>query len=220
MTVDPLLHPEPASRRFAALPPFAPAMRIGLLGGSFNPPHAAHRAISLFAIKRLGLDAVWWIVSPGNPLKDHSELSPFEARIAAARRVAADPRIVVTGLEHVIGTPYTVDTLRWLRRRCGGVRFVWLMGADNLIQFHRWKDWRAIARLAPIAVVDRGPTGLRALAAPAAQSLSGARLPESRAAGLVSAKPPAWVFLTGMKSPLSSTALRNRAKTAAAVLDS
>ena len=150
------------------LPPHAPGLRIGLLGGSFNPPHAAHRAISLFALKRLGLDRVWWLVTPGNPLKDVNALSPLPARIAAAQRIAHHPRIDVTGLEAVIHTRYTIDTLDWLTRRFPLVHFVWIMGADNLRQFHRWENWRGIAARIPIAVIDRGGVGPAALAGPAA----------------------------------------------------
>ncbi|MCO5132239.1 MAG: nicotinate-nucleotide adenylyltransferase [Xanthobacteraceae bacterium] len=184
-------------------------MRIGLLGGSFNPPHAAHRAISLFAIKRLRLDRVWWLVSPGNPLKNGYGPNDIVARAKAARRIARDPRIDVTCLEAVIGTRYTVDTIGYLRRRCGDARFVWIMGADNLAQFHRWEDWQRIAAMVPIAVIDRPPRSLRALAAPAAQALARHRLPERAAARLAGMEPPAWVFLGGMKLDLSSTSLRN-----------
>jgi nicotinate-nucleotide adenylyltransferase len=184
-------------------------MRVGLLGGSFNPPHAAHRAISLFALKRLKLDRVWWLLSPGNPLKEHNGLRTLIERERAARDVAEDPRIDVSCLEAVIGTRYTVDTITHLRRRVSGVRFVWIMGADNLAQFHRWKDWRRIAAEVPIAVIDRPPQSFRALAAPAAQALARYRLPENRAQSLSDQRPPAWVFLTGMKLSLSSTVLRN-----------
>jgi nicotinate-nucleotide adenylyltransferase len=184
-------------------------MRIGLLGGSFNPPHDAHRAISLFAIKRLKLDRVWWLVSPGNPLKDHGALRDLDQRAETARAMADDPRIDVSCLESVIGTRYTVDTISYLRRRAPGLRFVWIMGADNLSQFHRWQNWRRIASEVPIAVIDRPPQSFRALAAPAAQALARYRLPESRAGRLVDHRPPAWVFLTGMKLALSSTGLRN-----------
>ena len=160
-------------------------MRIGLLGGSFNPPHAAHRAISLFALKRLQLDRVWWLVTPGNPLKDNGAAArPRRPRRSAARDVADDPRIEVSCLEAVIGTRYTVDTISYLRRRVSGVRFVWIMGADNLAQFHRWQNWRRIAAEVPIAVIDRPPQSFRALAAPAAQALARYRLPENQAARL------------------------------------
>ncbi|MDR3470062.1 MAG: nicotinate-nucleotide adenylyltransferase [Xanthobacteraceae bacterium] len=196
--------------RRLALPHFAGGMRIGLLGGSFNPPHAAHRAVSLFAMKRLKLDRVWWLVSPGNPLKDTSTLHQLNERAAAAEAVADDPRIAVTCLEAVIGTRYTSDTIAYLRRRCADVRFVWIMGADNLAQFHRWRQWRQIVGQVPIAVIDRAPQGIRALASPAAQALSPYRLNERQAGLLATHEPPAWTFLTGMKLDLSSTALRNR----------
>jgi nicotinate-nucleotide adenylyltransferase len=184
-------------------------MRIGLLGGSFNPPHAAHRAISLFAIKRLKLDRVWWLVTPGNPLKDHGGLHDLNERVDAARQMANDPRIDISCLESVIGTRYTADTVNYLRRRASGLRFVWIMGADNLAQFHRWQNWRRIASEVPLAVIDRPPQSFRALAAPAAQALARYRLPENQAARLADQHAPAWVFLTGMKLKLSSTTLRN-----------
>ena len=190
------------------LPAHAPGLRIGLLGGSFNPPHAAHLAVSLFAMKRLRLDRVWWLISPGNPLKDNGSLHELEKRAQAARNMAADPRIDVTCLESVIGTRYTVETINYLRRRASGLRFVWIMGADNLAQFHRWQHWQRIASQVPIAVIDRPPQSFRALAAPAAQALGPYRLPENEAGRLADRRPPAWVFLHGLKSPLSSTALR------------
>jgi nicotinate-nucleotide adenylyltransferase len=191
-----------------AMPFYSNGMRIGLLGGSFNPPHAAHRAISLFAIKRLKLDRVWWLVTPGNPLKDHGSLRDLDARAEAARKMANDPRIDVSCLESVIGTRYTVDTISYLRRRASGLRFVWIMGADNLAQFHRWQNWRRIASEVPIAVVDRPPQSFRALAAPAAQALARYRLPENQAGRLADQRAPAWVFLAGLKLNLSSTGLR------------
>lgn len=184
-------------------------MRIGLLGGSFNPPHAAHRAISLFAMKRLQLDRVWWLVSPGNPLKDPSNLHDLAERAAAARAMADHPRIDVTCLETAIGTRYTVDTIKYLRRRCASTRFVWIMGADNLAQFHKWENWQQIASEVPFAVIDRPPQTLRGLAAPAAQALARYRIPEREAGSLADRNPPAWVFLTGLKLAMSSTRLRN-----------
>jgi nicotinate-nucleotide adenylyltransferase len=208
--VIPLKPAQIASQSAAqALPFYTNGMRIGLLGGSFNPPHAAHRAISQFALKRLQLDRVWWLLTPGNPLKNHDGLHALAERAAAALKVADDPRINVSCLEAVIGTRYTVDTIIHLRRRVSGVHFVWIMGADNLAQFHRWKDWRRIASDVPIAVIDRPPQSFRALAAPAAQALARYRVPENQAARLADLPAPAWVFLTGMKSNLSSTGLRN-----------
>jgi len=183
-------------------------MKIGLFGGSFNPPHAAHRAACLLAMKRLGLDRVWWLVTPGNPLKDTRRLPSLPARIAAARRMAHHPRIDVTGVEAQIGTRYSFETIAWLVRRCPGVHFVWMMGADNLASFHRWRNWRGIAALVPVAVIDRGGTA-RALASPAAHRLAGARLPESAAKALPLRRPPAWIFLHGIKSTLSSSSLRH-----------
>lgn len=193
----------------SVIPPYTAGMRIGLLGGSFNPPHAAHRAISLFALKRLKLDRIWWLVSPGNPLKDTRSLPALEARIDAARKVARDPRIDVSCLEAVIDTRYTHDTIAYLKRRCASARFVWIMGADNLAQFHRWEDWQGIADKVPFAVIDRPPQSFAALASPAAQALGRRRIPEQQAGLLADYAPPAWVFLTGMKSNLSSTGLRN-----------
>jgi nicotinate-nucleotide adenylyltransferase len=192
-----------------SIPLYTNGMRVGLLGGSFNPPHAAHRAISLFALKRLKLDRVWWLVTPGNPLKDHDGLRDLDARAEAARKMAGDPRIDVSCLESVIRTRYTVDTISYLRRRASGLRFVWIMGADNLAQFHRWQNWRRIASEVPIAVIDRPPQSFRALAAPAALALARYRLPENQAGRLADQHTPAWVFLTGMKLNLSSTGLRN-----------
>jgi nicotinate-nucleotide adenylyltransferase len=191
------------------IPLHTDGMRIGLLGGSFNPPHAAHLAISRFAIKRLQLDRVWWLVTPGNPLKDAGGLRELAERTEAARKMADDPRIDVSCLESVVGTRYTADTISYLRRRASGLRLVWIMGADNLAQFHRWQNWRRIADQVPFAVIDRPPQSFRALAAPAALALERYRVPESRAGGLAGCRAPAWVFLTGMKSTLSSTGLRN-----------
>jgi nicotinate-nucleotide adenylyltransferase len=192
------------------LPPHAPGLKIGLVGGSFNPPHAAHRALSLFVMKRLGLDRVWWLVTPGNPLKDVRRLPPLNERLAAARAIARHPRIDVTGFEALIGTRFTYDTVTFLLRRCPKLRFVWIMGADNLASFHRWENWRALAALVPIVVVDRYGASLRALAGPAAHALSRARIGEGAARRLPRRRPPAWIFLHGLKSPLSSTALRAR----------
>jgi len=183
-------------------------MAIGLFGGTFDPPHEAHRSASLLAMKRLNLDRVWWLVTPGNPLKNAKGLAPLSERMAAARELTQHSRIDVSGLEAVIKTRYTYDTVSWLVRRCPGVRFVWIMGADNLRSFHRWQRWRAIASLVPIAVVDRLGPSLYASAGIAGQALSRFRLPESAARSLANRKPPAWIFLHGLKSPLSSTALR------------
>jgi nicotinate-nucleotide adenylyltransferase len=183
-------------------------MRIGLFGGSFDPPHAAHRSASLIAMKRLGLARVWWLVTPGNPLKDSRGLAPLLQRIAAARALAHHPGIRVTGFEAELGTRYTHDTLRYLLARCPGVRFVWIMGADNLRSFPRWQKWRGIAAMVPIAVIDRLGPSLYATSGLAGQALARYRLPDSQARVLADRRPPAWIYLHGLKSPLSSTALR------------
>jgi nicotinate-nucleotide adenylyltransferase len=175
-------------------------MKIGLFGGTFDPPHAAHRAACLIAMNRLGLDRVWWLVTPGNPLKDTRGLAPLDERIAAARKLANHPRIEVTGFEADIGARYTYDTVRYLLTHCRGVRFVWIMGADNLRSFHRWQKWRAIA--------DRLGPSLYATAGIAGQALAPARIAEHAAKSLPNRQPPVWAYLHGLKSPLSSTALR------------
>ncbi len=201
-----MMHPFDAKM----LPPAAPGMRIGLYGGSFNPAHAGHRHVSRMALKRLALDRVWWLVTPGNPLKDHTELAPLTERLGTAERVAEDPRIAVTGFEAAIGARYTVETLRWLRLRRPSLRFVWIMGADSLVSFHRWERFRAIASLMPIAVIDRPGHTLAAPNAPGARALARWRIDETDAVLLADRPPPAWVFLHGPRSSLSSTALRKR----------
>lgn len=184
-----------------------PGLRVGLLGGSFDPAHAAHLAISRAAIRRLKLDRVWWLVSPGNPLKIRGP-APLAARMAAARALVTDPRVVVTDIEARLGLRKTADTVAALRRLYPGVRFVWLMGADNLVQFHHWDRWIDIARSVPIAVLARPGSRLEARQSRAAQILRAARLPEHRAALLAGMAPPAWTLLNLPMSSLSSTRLR------------
>jgi nicotinate-nucleotide adenylyltransferase len=161
-------------------------------------------------MKRLALDHVWWLVTPGNPLKNTAGLAPLDERVGAARGLARHPRMEVTGIEAEIGVRYSYDVIRYLVDHCPGVHFVWIMGADNLRSFHRWQKWRDIAKLVPIAVVDRLGPSLRATGSVAAQALSRRRIPESEAASLLGRPAPAWVLLHGLKSPLSSTALRAR----------
>ena len=182
--------------------------RIGLFGGSFNPAHEAHREASLFALRRLGLDRVWWLVTPGNPLKDNEALPSLARRIEQARDVAQSPFIDVTGIEATLGTRFAFDTVTRLRACYPSVRFVFLMGADILAEFHRWKRWRELSTLVPLAVIDRAGWTSRALASPAALALSHSRLPESAATTIALRQPPAWLFLHGLKLAQSSTAIR------------
>jgi nicotinate-nucleotide adenylyltransferase len=165
------------------------------------------------ALKRLRLDRIWWIVTPGNPLKDTGELASTAARVADAKRLASHPHIDVTAFEEDIGARYTIDTLAFLRRRFPGVHFVWIMGADNLATFHRWRGWRSIAHLMPIAVVDRPGWTLRATRSRAAAALAFSRVEEEHAGMLADRKPPAWIFLHGPRSFLSSSALRRQKRT-------
>src|ERR1700740_110749 len=187
-----------AVRERIVLPPYAPGMRIGLFGGTFDPPHAAHRAACMLALRRLGLDRVWWLVTPGNPLKDTRGLAPLHQRVAAARALAHHARIDVTDFEAALGSHYTHQAIHYLLRRCRGVHFVWIMGADNLRSFHRWQRWRDIAALVPIAVVDRLGPSLYATASTAGTALARARLPESAARKLPDRRPPAWIYLHGL----------------------
>ncbi len=198
-------------RRLPVLPRHAPGLRIGLLGGSFNPPHQGHLMISRAALARLGLDALWWIVTPGNPLKSRDGLQALPERLQMARALAQDPRIHVTGFEAEAGLRFTFETLRYLSRRCKAARFVWIMGADNLAGFHHWQRWQGIAGLAPIAVIDRPGATLRAMQSPAAAFLRARRIPEHAARALAAKSPPAWLFIHGRRSVLSSTALRQAA---------
>lgn len=195
------------------LPPAAPGLRIGLLGGSFNPAHDGHRHISLVALQRLRLDRIWWLVSPGNPLKFHGELAGIEERVAAARRLARHPRIAVTGFEADLPSPYTADTLDYLLIRLPQVRLVWLMGADNLAQLPRWQRWRHIMESVPVAVFDRPGWRHKALAAKPAVLYAEARLDEANAANLAEMAPPAWTFLSLKLSAQSSSAIRAERKT-------
>jgi nicotinate-nucleotide adenylyltransferase len=192
-------------------PRFGEGQTIGLLGGSFNPPHAGHRLISRLALQRLRLDRLWWLATPGNPLKPSARLAEMRARIEAARPLTRDPRIAVTGFEAEIGTRYTYQTILWLKRRAPRAHFVWIMGADNLRQFHLWRRWREIADLVPILVVDRPGSTLRALASPAGAVLARHRRPEAEAARFARLPAPAFMFLHGPRSNLSSTALRQAA---------
>lgn len=187
-----------------------PGMTIGLLGGTFDPPHDGHRHISEIALRRLGLDRLWWLVTPGNPLKSRSDVTAFVKRLDKARTFARHPRIDVTGFEAERGSSYTAETIAFLVERFPAVRFIWVMGADNLASFHRWHLWKEILCTVPVAVVDRPDYRLPAVAGRAAQYFSFARVEESDASGLSRLSPPAWTLLTNRLSPLSSTELRSR----------
>lgn len=191
-------------------------LRVGLLGGSFNPAHDGHVFISEAARKRLGLDQVWWLVTPQNPLKDPAGLKPFAERLNGARRATArHPKIRATDLEQRLSTRFTADTLKALKRRLPGVRFVWLMGADNLAQIPRWERWQEIFTSVPIAIFDRHPYCYVVLTGIAALRYRHFRLSGRRIAGLVRASPPAWGFLHIRRHPASSTAIRNTVDTPA-----
>jgi len=183
-------------------------MRIGLLGGSFNPAHAGHRHISLIALKRLQLDRVWWLVSPQNPLKPVRGMASLADRIQSAHKAAHHPQIVVSAIETRLRTIFTRDTLIALRRRWPGVQFVWLMGADNLLQMPRWRDWNHIMHLMPVAVLDRPGNGVKVLQGKVAQRYRKARLPLHLAHTLPVQPAPAWSFISCRLHPASSTAIR------------
>ncbi|MEE2689191.1 MAG: nicotinate-nucleotide adenylyltransferase [Pseudomonadota bacterium] len=183
---------------------------IGLLGGSFNPAHEGHRMISLIALKRLGLDEVWWLVSPQNPLKPVAGMAPFAERIESASVVADHRRIKVSDIEDRFGTHYTRDTLKRLTQRRRQHNFVWLMGADNLIQFPKWHGWQEIFTTVPIAVFDRPSYSFKALAGIVATRYAGSRIPERNASGLSRRNPPSWVFLHSRLNPVSATKIRAR----------
>ncbi len=194
----------------AAIPRFGDGrtMRIGLLGGSFNPAHAGHLHIAAAALKRLRLNQVWLLVSPGNPLKPGHDMMPEAARLASARAIADGRRIVATDIEKHLHTRYTVDTLAALQRRFPRAHFVWLMGADNLVQFPQWRGWRAIARNTAFAVMPRPTYNHAALAEQAARRLRASRIPARQAPALANFVPPAWVFLEIRQNKLSATDLR------------
>lgn len=183
--------------------------RIGLLGGSFNPAHGGHLHISRTALQRLALDEVWWLVSPQNPLKPIAGMAPFAQRLAGARRVAGGHlRIRVSDIESRLGTRYTADTIKALRRRFPRLRFVWLMGADNLVQIRHWQRWTEIFETVPIAVFDRPPCSAQALASPAATRFARSRAPAAAARDLAERTPPAWAYFHTKLDPRSASAIR------------
>jgi nicotinate-nucleotide adenylyltransferase len=199
-------------RHVLRMPHAEKGMQVGLFGGSFNPPHAGHALVAEIALRRLALDQLWWIVTPGNPLKSARELAPLSKRVAQSEAIAGDPRIKVTAFEASHHTRYTADTLALVKARNPGVGFVWVMGADNLRDFHRWQRWRQIATTFPIAVIDRPGSTLSFLSSVVAKNFDYARIDEGDAPILAHMKAPAWTFIHGPRSSLSSTAIRKAAK--------
>ena len=183
---------------------------VGLLGGSFNPAHDGHRYISLQALKKLRLDEIWWLVSPLNPLKRKDEMASYDRRLESALAVARHPRIKVSDIERKIGSQYTFDTISKLKETYPNINFVWLMGADNLLQFHHWRRWRSIMHTVPIAVFARKNYAQRALHGTAARLFHLYRLPPEDAPILALKKPPAWMFLPIHKHPASATEIRQK----------
>ena len=211
MTSARLIFADPALAR-PDLPVSRPGQRIGVFGGTFDPPHAGHVLVSRTVLTRLQLDAVWWLVSPGNPLKKRAP-APLSKRLATARDLACHPREHVCAPEAHWGTRATVDTLSELRHAVPGRRFVWIMGGDGLAHLHRWHRWQDLARDVPIAVVARPGARARALLSPAARWMAPFRLPERQAGQLPLRTAPAWSFLSAPLSALSSTALRAQNQT-------
>ena len=201
----------PAAGRSGALRlgfDFPPGMRVGLYGGSFNPVHDGHAHVARTALKRLALDRVIWLVSPQNPLKPVDGTLGLDQRIDDARRYATGPAMIVSGIEERLGSRYTIDTVRALKARFPAVRFVWIMGADNLASFHRWRGWTQIMREIPVAIVSRPGDALKSRLSPAARRFARGRLPETAARTLADCTPPAWIYLTAPLNHASSTALR------------
>jgi nicotinate-nucleotide adenylyltransferase len=186
----------------------APLKLTGILGGSFNPAHRGHRRISLFVADAMGLDEVWWLVSPGNPMKPVAGMAPYSARLASARRMARRSIVRASDIEVRMGTRFTADTLAKLVRRYPKRRFIWIMGTDNLGQFHFWRDWRRIARMVPIAVVVRPGYEAMTEASPATAWLRRFVRPASSAKSWTHWRPPALVLLHFRPDPTSATALR------------
>lgn len=198
-------------QRYLRMPYVEKGMQVGLFGGSFNPPHAGHRLVAEIALRRLRLDQLWWIVTPGNPLKSARELTPLAERIRLSETIAEDPRIKVTAFEAAHRIRYTADTLALVRAKNPGVDFVWIMGADSLRDFHRWQRWREIVLTFPIAVIDRPGATLSFLSSIAVKTFDYARVDERDAPLLARMKAPAWTFIHGPRSSLSSTAIRQAA---------
>ncbi len=199
---------EKIDRRYLTMPHIERGMAVGLFGGSFNPPHEGHLLVAEIALRRLGLDQLWWMVTPGNPLKSRNELAPLSERISLSEHLARDPRIKVTAFEKTLGGSYTADTLAHVKAKNPQAHFVWIMGADSLQSFHLWQKWREIVSMFPIAVVDRPGATLSFLSSKMARTFDYARVDEDDIGTLWKRQAPAWTFIHGPRSTLSSTALR------------
>ncbi len=184
-------------------------MAVGLFGGSFNPPHDGHLLVAETALRRLRIDQLWWMITPGNPLKENGKLPGLSKRLAWSRALISDRRVKFTAFEAAHQLRYTAETLKFIVARNRGVDFVWIMGADNLAEFHRWQDWQEIANTVPIAVIDRPGSTLSYLSSVMAKTFGHARVDEDDAGALARMPAPAWTFIHGRRSPLSSTAIRD-----------
>ena len=210
MSADPT-RKERVEQRHLRMPHVEKGMSVGLFGGSFNPPHKGHALVAETALRRLALDQLWWMVTPGNPLKPASDLAPLVDRLRWSEDIVSNPRIKICAFEVRYRVRFTADTLALVRARNRGVHFVWIMGADSLRDFHRWERWRKIAKTFPIAVIDRPGATLSFLSSVMTKTFAHARVDEADAPLLTRMQPPAWTFIHGPRSSLSSTALRAQA---------
>jgi nicotinate-nucleotide adenylyltransferase len=197
-------------RRYLVMPHVEPGMVVGLFGGSFNPPHDGHRLVAEIALRTLGLDQLWWMVTPGNPLKSKRVLAPLSERIALSEARFPHPKVRVTAFEQGLGSSYTAQVLAHVKARNPAVNFIWIMGADNLVSFHHWQNWQKIAMTFPIAVIDRPGSTLSFLSSQMARTFAFARVDEHDAGLLARIPAPAWTFIHGPRSSLSSTAIRKQ----------
>lgn len=183
-------------------------LRIGLLGGSFNPAHEGHHELSLLALKLMRLDYIWWLVSPGNPQKNPTSYAPYEDRLATAQAIANHPRILISNFEQTHGLTYSANTITTLRQYFSQTKFIWMIGADNLENLHTWKNWRTIANTLPLAIFNRPGHQISALASPAAKTLSAARQPIRAAQELADMQAPAWIYFNQIENKTSATKIR------------
>lgn len=199
---------ETVASDYLSMPHVEAGMVVGLFGGSFNPPHEGHLLVAEIALRRLGLDQLWWMVTPGNPLKSRSELASLGERIAMSEQLAQDPKVKVTAFEQKLGSPFTARTLSHVKKRNPAIHFIWIMGADSLRTFDRWQKWRSIVSTFPIAIIDRPGSTLSFLSSKMSRAFDYARIDEDDAGSLWKRPAPAWTFIHGPRSALSSTSLR------------